>query len=544
MQKKLLPLVSLLFVLFIGKSFGQATYQPYSYHFYQKMNKVFYSKDTRLHTSIKPAIIDSVTQPLYDSLMQVGVRERHTWLGRKLFNEHLIDVKKDDHTFFADFIPDMQIGHSLNEDRMIWLNTRGFQAGGTIGNKFFFHTSGYENQAVFADYITDYIFDNHVIPGQFGKLYDHRTGRKQDWMYVTASVSYTPIKYLNVTLAYDKNFIGDGYRSMFLSDVSSNYTHLKLTGTLGNVQYVSIWAYMMDPFASRESNIIDDINNRQNMGDLAKWGAFQYLSWNVNNRLSLGLFQSVLWAPRNQAGRRGFDMNYLNPIIFMRPIELANSNSPDKMHVGVSAKYQVLNNVAVYGQFLLSELYTGELFSGRGYINNKNAAQLGFRGFDAFGIKNLNFLGEFNTARPYTYQHFTPITAYTNFNQPLAHILGANFREYVGILNYTYQRFDFSFQANLSRYGLDPSPTSNYGRDIFKSYENYVKEYDNFIGQGVTTDLSYLDTRVSYLINPKYNLRLELGGVFRHEKNIAWTKRTTMINVGLRASFRNWYQDF
>jgi hypothetical protein len=33
------------------------------------------------------------------------------------------------------------------------LNTRGFQFGGTVGDKFSFYTSGYENQAVFPSII-------------------------------------------------------------------------------------------------------------------------------------------------------------------------------------------------------------------------------------------------------------------------------------------------------------------------------------------------------------------------------------------------------
>ncbi len=523
---------------------AQAQYIPFSHQLYQKLDRTLYSKDTRLHTSIRPLVLDSVLQPAYDSIMALGVRDRHTWLGRKLFNEHLIDIKKADYTFYADFLPDFQIARSFNEKRNPWTNTRGFQAGVTIGNNFSFYTSFYENQALFPDYVTDYIERNKVIPGQFGKLYDQRTGRSQDWAYVTANVSYTPIKYLNITLGYDKNFIGDGYRSMLLSDVSSPYTFLKLTGTLGNVKYMSMWTYMLDPFASRDSSTVTDIYNRENMGDLGKWGAFQYLSWNVNNRLSIGLFQSILWAPKNAGGRRGFDVNYLNPIIFLRPIETANTNSPDKVHIGATAKYKVLDNMSVYGQLLLGELYTKELFSGSGYINNKNALQLGFRGFDAFGIKNLNFLGEYNSARPYTYQHFTPITAYTNYNQPLAHILGANFREFVGRLHYSFQKFDFSFHGNFARYGLDPSNSINYGGNIFKSYENYVQLYGNRIGQGLTTDLTYLDLRAAYLINPKYNLRFEVGGVFRQEKNDSWTNKTAVLNIGLRASFRNWYQDF
>ncbi len=543
--RSLIFLFTFLFLsIFVPDSVAQSLYQPYSYHFYQKLNPVVYSAETRLHTTVKPFIIDSVSRPLYDSLMNVGVRDRRSWLGRKLFNEHLIEVEKEDFTFYGDFLPDFQIGRSFQEGRSPWVNTRGFQFGGTIGDKFSFYTSGYENQALFPDYIRDYIQEYQIIPGQFGSQYDHRTGDKQDWAYVSAILSYTPVKYLNVTLAYDKHFIGDGYRSMLLSDFSSNYPALKLTGTLGNVQYTSMWAYMLDPFASRDVNYLESINNRQNTGDLGKWGAFQYLDWNVNNRLSLGFFQSILWAPRNAAGNRGFDPSYAIPLIFTRPIESANSNSPDKVHVGLTGKYKVLDNVTTYGQFLLGELYVRELFRGNGYINNKNSAQLGIRGFNTFGVKSLNFLFEYNMARPYTYQHFTPITSYTNYNQPLAHPYGANFRELVGLVNYSIGRFDLSLQGLFSRKGFDPSPLKNYGGDLFKTYENYVRDYGNFIGQGVTTDLHYYDFRAAYLLNPKYNLRFEVGSIIRQQTNIAGTHTTNFLTFGLRSSFRNIYSDF
>src|SRR5690606_8188005 len=123
-------------------------------------------------TAIKPLIIDSVIQPLYDSIMNIGVGERSTWLGRKIWNEHLVDVQAEDFTFYADFIPDFQVGYDFaGGGKTTWLNTRGFQAGGSIKDKFFFYTSGYENQGVFPDYINDYIVENRVVPGQmYGKL--------------------------------------------------------------------------------------------------------------------------------------------------------------------------------------------------------------------------------------------------------------------------------------------------------------------------------------------------------------------------------------
>ncbi len=520
---------------------AQSAYQPYSFQFYQKLNNVLYGTDTKLHTSIKPMIIGEALRPRYDSLMQLEAREQYSWGSRKLYNEHLIDIKEKEYTFYADFLPDFQLGRDFaGGGRTTWLNTRGAQAGVTIENRFSLYVNFFENQGVFPGYLDDYIFTHTVTPGQgYGKTF-YDDPKKKDWMYGSAALSYTVDEYLNVTLAYDKNFIGDGYRSVLLSDVSSNYTALKFTGKLGNVQYFSMWTYMLDPMHPRS------LDSVARAGDNWKWGTFQYLDWNVNNRFSVGFFQSVVWGSRNAAGRRGSDFNYYNPIVVMRPVELTNTSSPGKMHLGLNTKYKALRNLTVYGQFLLGEFNAKEIFAGNGYVNNKWAAQLGFRGFDAFGIKDLNFLAEYNTARPYTYAHFDPVSNYSNYGQPLAHPWGANFREMVGILNYSYRRFDFSFQGTWGQFGTDPDSLANFGGDIFQSHDTPQRVYGNYIGQGVGNNLLYADGKISYLLNPKYNLRIEAGATYRRhgipEKGSH--HQTGMLTLGLRSSFRNFYYDF
>jgi hypothetical protein len=536
LKKNLFKLPAIFLFLLISSPIitrAQAVYQPYSYQFYQKLNPIQYNTETRQHTALKPFLIDSIMTPAYDSLMNVGVRERASWLGRKIHNEHLIENKTERSLFYVDILPEISMGRDFSEGgKNTFQRTVGVQIGGNLNDKFYYYVSAYNNRGIFPNYINTFIDQSKVVPGQsYGDVGEN----VQDWNYFTAITSYTPTKYLNISLAYDKNFIGDGYRSMLLSDVASNYTSLKLTGKLGNVQYMTMWSYMMDPLAPE---LIKDKTR-------GKWGTFQYLDWNVNNRLSLGFFQAIIWANRteNGNGARGFVPSYINPIIFLRPIESSDPGSPDKMHLGLNAKYKILNNLAVYGQFLLGEFTAKEIFAGNGYQHNKWGAQLGFRTFNTFGIKNLNLLGEFNTARPYTYSHFDPISNYSHFSQPLAHPLGANFREFVAIVNYSIKRFDFSLQGNYSAYGLDPD-NRNFGKDIFKSYFDFENLYGNYIGQGLKTNLTFLDTRVSYLLNPKYNLRFELGATIRQEKNERNKENSGMITVGLRSSFRNLYSDF
>src|SRR5690606_39524028 len=106
---------------------------------------------------------------------------------------------------------------------------------------------------------------------------------------------------------------------------------------------------MLDP---RES-----INDKSRSRSHRKWGAFQYADWNISNRFSMGLFHSFIWASRDSAG------------------------VGDMMQVGLNTKYNAIRKASFYGQLLLSKKLYG---------------QLGIRGFDALGVKNLNFLAECN----------------------------------------------------------------------------------------------------------------------------------------------------
>lgn len=509
---------------------------PYSFQFYQKLNKQVYDVDSRMHSSIKNFYADDTTLiARYDELMKQGTDTNiyRKWLRRKITDEHLLTFKSEDYNLYADFLPDLQIGREFKDGKNTWRNTRGFQFGGTIGKKVSFYTNAFENQAVFSNYLTRFIDSNKVVPSEMSGKLDNRV---KDWAYVTALISYTPNKYLNLALGYDKNFIGDGYRSMLLSDVAANYSFARVRATVGNVQYQTIFAYMID-------NGAPPLAADRRLGSRGKWNAMHYLDWNVNNRLSLGVFQAVTWADAEPEGKRGFDFNYIHPFVFVRPIEGANGLSPDKLRLGLNAKYEVLKKTALYGQFMFEEFSGEHFFSGNGYWANKWALQLGLRGADLFKVDRLNYLAEFNTAKPYTYSHFQRITSYSGMSQPLAHPLGANFREFIGLLNYSYKRFDFQAKGIYARYGRDPQGR-NYGGNIFLPYGTRESEFGNYTGQGLKTDLSFLEANIAYLLNPKYNLRLELGAVFRNERSPDITQRTNLVTFGLRSAFRNLYQDF
>jgi len=234
-------------------------------------------------------------------------------------------------------------------------------------------------------------------------------------------------------------------------------------------------------------------------------------------------------------------LNFINPIVFAS--SLGPSRQPkDNTLIGFTGKYKILDKTALYAQLLLDRFKASDFFSGNN-ANNTNGVQVGIRGADLLEVKRFNYIFEFNTVKPYTYQNTNSISSYAFYGDPLAHPYGANFREILGILNYSFGRIDLQGQLNYAKYGLDATTVINNGKIVTKPFVP-ADNTTTTIGQGISTNLYYAEGTVSFLINPKYNLRFELSGLYRKEHNSSIDNKTTLLTFGLRSSFRNLYHDF
>ncbi len=254
-------------------------------------------------------------------------------------------------------------------------------------------------------------------------------------------------------------------------------------------------------------------------------------------------------------GVKGFDINYLNPIAMLRPIEFS-LNSPDNVLIGLNSKY-ILKKSYLYGQLIIDEFSLNDLRKDNGFWGNKIGYQFGYKIFDALSIKRLSLQAEYNYVRPYTYAHHNPQQNYAHYNQPLAHPLGANFSELLFLLNYKYHRLEISGKIIFSKYGgkILNDPTS-YGNDLYFSTGNYA-EQEGLIGmgtgrpsdfgiqiyQGNLTKIEYKSLNISYIINPLTNLKLNFGLIIRNQDNENGSLNTRFFNFGLISDIFNYYYD-
>ena len=303
---------------------------------------------------------------------------------------------------------------------------------------------------------------------------------------------YSINKFFTIDIGKEKHFIGNGYRSLLLSSEHSPYPYLRLTTKFWRVRYYNLYTTFLD---------IQDIYQRK------KHSSIHLLDFRIANKLNVSIFEAVVWNSANELFHRGYDVAYLNPIIFYRPVEFSK-HSPDNVLMGININLNIKRNI-LYGQILLDDLnisrardgdddhYISE--SSNGFFQNKFAFQLGYK---TKIMNKLNLLLEYNQAQPYTYAHKEPMQTYTHLNQALAHPLGANFKEMVSIVEYEHKKIHFTIKYTLARVGLDSIET-HYGQNIFVS-DYYAQadanlySYGNFNGQGVLTAISTLQTEVVY----------------------------------------------
>jgi hypothetical protein len=410
----------------------------------------------------------------------------------------------------------------------LYASSRGAEFRGWISKRIGFYAYMTDNQEQPVSYVKDWIESHQAVPG--ADYYQHNGGSKTyDYIQARGYIDFAIIKnYVNASFGYDKQFIGDGIRSLFLSDFSSNATFLKLNTKIWKLNYQNIYSEITPPYERGADQQLPH-----------KYSTTHYLSINATKWLNIGLFENVIF-DRNDR----YQFSYLNPIIFYRSIERSNG-SPDNVNLGFSAKAIILKKVQLYGQLFLDEFKSKELFSSRGWWGNKYGVQLGAKYFDAFTIKNLDLQAELNMVRPYTYSHSDSLSNYSNYNQPLAHPLGSGFIEFIGVAKYRPMK-DLFLTGKLMYYvkGVDTGGL-NYGNDIFLSYNTHVNEYGVKMINGLKSNCMLISLNASYRI--KERLYFDLGFVYRkytYEHDYFPQQTSMSIYSGLRLNIARRAYDF
>jgi hypothetical protein len=159
-------------------------------------------------------------------------------------------------------------------------------------------------------------------------------------------------------------------------------------------------------------------------------------------------------------------------------------------------------------------------------------------------VKNLDLQVEGNAVRPYTYSHDMQYDSYSNYRQPIAHPLGANFKEFVGIVRYQpFPKINLVAKTFYTKIGRDTTGV-NWGSDIMKNNISHPKDYGNTIGQGVSNTLLFVDLTASFQL--RHNLFIDVKQILRNSKSPAafYNTNTSVSSVALRLNIAKRSYDF
>lgn len=455
-----------------------------------------YAKDSVIHFAFKPLRVD---RRLYNQLLdstqnRYGNHHYKSWWGRKFFQENLAIVDTGDLYFTIDPVLNLEIGQDLNEsDKQITTNTRGVLIQGNITEKVFFRTDFYETQSYFPSYLDSVIAKTGAVPGQ-GKAKSFKTGG-YDYPVVTGIVNVQAHKNFSFQFGHDKLFVGNGYRSLLLSDNSAPYLFLQLATNLfeNKLQYHANWASLQ---------MLQSYNGKG--GDQLfrkKQANFNYLSFKPNSKIEIGAFEGVMWERWNEQQQNiEFDPVFLNPVPFLTTAIKQNDTLVNSV-LGLNVFYKPLKRFGVYGQL------------SHGVQKGATGVQVGFKGFDVFHVEGLNAQAEFNNVPNNVYGTSNAPVDYYHYNQPLTVQHAEGFSEMVAIASYRYKRFVL------------------YGKLNYAQVDNAIHK----------TTIQTTEGNLAYVMNPVTNLMVNAGLRIRQQENAPTTQ---WVYFGIKTNLRNLYYDY
>jgi hypothetical protein len=542
----------LLFLVIPYSSIAQSAFAPLNddyYHWIDRYEVKAGRLMPQLFTTIKPYKRSAII-PYIDSLQRLGVfnssaddfnyeylsNDSWEWSDAatsdsdRPFLKHLYRKKSDFYSVStADF--DLHVnpvlylggGKDSRRDDMLFINSRGVEVRGMVDQKVGFYTYLTDNQALLPSYVADRMREVNVVPHEgFWKRY--KEGAGVDYLQARGYITFEATRSINVQFGHDRFFVGNGYRSLIFSDFPPPSLFLKGNVKVWKLNYLFLLNQMTADTRSSDTTF---------RGYPNKFVALHHLSMNIGKRLNVGIFESVIFSPDDQLGTDHFRLEYLNPVIFYRAIEQQNGSS-DNVLLGLDFKWNAFRKVSFYGQFMLDEFVIDNIREGNGWWANKFAVQFGGKYVDAFGVSNLDLQGEMNLIRPFTYSHHTSYGHYSSYKQPIAHPLGANLKEVVGILRYQpLPRLNLTGKLVITDIGRDIA-AMNWGSNILKNNRTRELEFGNTISQGFRNEIIFGSFTGSWQL--KHNVFIDASVIVRNSTSRAgaYNNKTSITSIALR----------
>jgi hypothetical protein len=339
---------------------------------------------------------------------------------------------------------------------------------------FFQYNAGYTNAV-------NSIYESSLQPKSF--LFHSISSSNYIYQDIRSRIILNPNKYIEFQVGLDKHKIGEGDRSMLLGNQGISNPFALLKFNFWKLEYIN----MQQIWRDRRTNHY-----------VPKGNATHFINFKPSKKFSFGIFETVTHLMKDTLYNRGYDVEYLNPLIFYRAQEYS-IGSTDNVILGINTHF-TLKNTMIYGQFVLDEFFKDSLIQQKRWIHNKFGGQIGFKSLFSLSSHKIFIRSELNFARPYTYSHNKAQLNFANQGLPQAHPLGSNFVEWYNEINFDVKKFNIHFWTSYYLKGNDSiGSITSYGGDIYKDYSkspiNKISGY--YIGSGIKTNCLQIALNIS-----------------------------------------------
>ncbi|MEX2379642.1 MAG: hypothetical protein WD530_02795 [Vicingaceae bacterium] len=468
---------------------------PPNHDFYHKFEREEVKSGEIIHSSFKPILQRKAeklieTDSAYFPNLSPIKKEGRSWAASKLFHEHLIYLDSGNVQLSIDPLLNVEFGDDLRaegiEERTYYKNMRGFVARLNLGDQVSIVSTFRENQAVLPHYLDQRTTLTGVAYGQ------GRTKNFGDYGYdfamASAAVSYSPHERLNIQAGHGKHFIGEGYRSLLLSDMAFNYPYLRLQSDWldGKVNYQNVYSLFQD-LNRLEGNQSEGLFER-------KQGAFHFLNFSPDPRFSIGLFEGFIYPALDTSGNIDVPLNYWAPVIGLNTL-LKGDERAGNSNLGVNVKGHLFKKLKLYSQLSFFDEKINQLayqFGGKLFLGQAWTLQL-----------------EYNKGK----QQAQTSSLYHHYNESLTHPYQSDCEEFLGGLYFHKNRWMTRLLINNIAY--------------------YV-------------NVDFVDFRQSYIVNPAYNLTFNFGLQYRSDRVPTYTAASESLYLyfSLSTNLQNLYFNY
>ena len=443
---------------------------------------------------------------------------------QKLFGENLIIIDKPALFVTIDPIIDQQIGWEFRDSTAyadtakFVTNTRGFFIRGSIGKKVSFQTHFAENILFYPFYLRQYVEETNVAPGM-GRTKTYQVNG-YDAGVAGGFVSYQALPTWNIQFGHGKHFLGEGYRSIILSDNAPNYPFFRSTISLlkGRLSYTTLLASLQNDLRLPFGSSTESLYSRKAM-------SINSISYSPIKNIRLGFSEGVMWQTFvEDEGNLDFDPFWLNPAILLNATK-SEWNGPNNLFMAFDLTVKPTSEITVYYQHMIDDPNS-----------RRNSNLLGVKTSE-FGVSNLWARLEFSQSNRFTYTNANVLQNISHFGQELAHPIGAGFNEFIAQFSYKFRRI--FIDGNLQLLKTSYFTEQELGVDIFAS-EGVIDPNDL-----IDAEVNSQYFRIGYFFNP-FNNFMAFVSIQNRNKFIEelGVEKNLLFSIGFKNELFNRYYDF